>query len=245
MGLVYRNGRPYLYRSDPAGRSSHFGIPGEGRGRPSSTPWKRSSGTSEISTGSRRSERKEPDDLERALDELAEQARDLARDALTAAGYHQHHRGEWRKRRVSRHREGEAGRAGHGQLGGRQADRLGRGEGRQREDEGEAQGMSFATSPPSWPGRARARLRRVLAETAATCLVRLPDARSPLRVGATSGDGMTLAQSEHAQRRMDRAHRRFLSTLKTLAAVRRLALPALQINVARQQVNQLNAGGSS
>ena len=42
----------------------------------------------------------ELDDLERALDELAERARDLAREALTAAGYHQHHRGEWRKRRV-------------------------------------------------------------------------------------------------------------------------------------------------
>ena len=57
---------------------------------------------------------------------------------------------------------------------------------------------------------------------------------------------MTLAQSEHAQRRIDRAHRRYLSTLKTLAAVRRLAVPALQINVAhRQQIAQLNAGGSS
>jgi hypothetical protein len=41
---------------------------------------------------------------------------------------------------------------------------------------------------------------------------------------------------------MDRAHRRFLSAVKTLAAVRRLARPAVQINVARQQVNQLNAG---
>ena len=36
---------------------------------------------------------------------------------------------------------------------------------------------------------------------------------------------MTLAQSEHFQRRMDRAHRRLLSTFKTLATVRRLALP--------------------
>jgi hypothetical protein len=53
---------------------------------------------------------------------------------------------------------------------------------------------------------------------------------------------MTLAQSEHAQRRMDRAHRRFLGTVKTLAVVRRLARPAVQINVAGHQVNQLNAG---
>jgi hypothetical protein len=50
-------------------------------------------------------ERKQLDDLDRALDEMAEQARALAREALTAAGYHQHRRGEWRKRRVSGHGE--------------------------------------------------------------------------------------------------------------------------------------------
>jgi hypothetical protein len=48
-----------------------------------------------------RKEREELDDLERALDEMAERARDLAREAMTAAGYHQHKRGEWRRRRVS------------------------------------------------------------------------------------------------------------------------------------------------
>jgi hypothetical protein len=86
---------------------------------------------------------------------------------------------------------------------------------------------------------------RLLAETAATCwfAFRLHEAQYASSV--KSEDGMYLAQSEHAQRRIDRAHRRLLSTLKTLAAVRRLALPALQINVARQQVNQLNTGGSS
>jgi hypothetical protein len=56
---------------------------------------------------------------------------------------------------------------------------------------------------------------------------------------------MSLVQSEHAQRRMDRAHRRFLNTVKTLATVRRLALPAVQINVARQQVNQVNVGDAA
>jgi hypothetical protein len=88
-------------------------------------------------------------------------------------------------------------------------------------------------------------IERVLAETAATSwfAFRMHEAQYAGRV--KSEGGMSLAQSEHAQRRMDRAHRRYLSTLKTLAAVRRLALPALQINVARQQVNQLNAGESS
>jgi hypothetical protein len=88
-------------------------------------------------------------------------------------------------------------------------------------------------------------LERVLAETAATAWFahRLHEAR--YASSATSGNGMSLAQSEHAQRRIDRAHRRLVSTLKTLAAVRRLAVPALQINLAhRQQIAQVNGGSS-
>jgi hypothetical protein len=87
-------------------------------------------------------------------------------------------------------------------------------------------------------------VERVLADTAATCwfAFRMHEAQY---AGNITADGMSLAHSEHAQRRMDRAHRRFLSTVKTLATVRRLAIPALQINVARQQVNQLNAAGQS
>ena len=89
------------------------------------------------------------------------------------------------------------------------------------------------------PGRASARRDR------RNGLVRLPDARSPLCGQRLGRRDDASPNPSTAQRRIDRAHRRFLSTLKTLAAVRRLALPALQINVARQQVNQLNAGGSS
>jgi hypothetical protein len=85
----------------------------------------------------------------------------------------------------------------------------------------------------------------VLAETAATCWFAFRMHEAQYASSVKSEDGLTLAQSEHAQRRIDRAHRRFLSTVKTLAAVRRLAIPALQINVARQQVNQLNAGGQT
>lgn len=39
------------------------------------------------------------DALEEPVDELCETAEVLARAALVAAGYHQHNRGEWRKRR--------------------------------------------------------------------------------------------------------------------------------------------------
>ena len=61
--------------------------------------------------------------------------------------------------------------------------------------------------------------------------------------GCGTADGrMTIVRSEHQQRRIERTHRRPMSTIKTLATVRRLAVPAVQINVARQQVNQLNVG---
>jgi hypothetical protein len=40
---------------------------------------------------------------------------------------------------------------------------------------------------------------------------------------------------------MDRAHRRYLSAIKTLATVRKLALPVLQVNIAKKQVNVAGA----
>ncbi len=45
------------------------------------------------------------------------------------------------------------------------------------------------------------------------------------------------------QRRIDRAQRRYLQAIRTLAQVRRLAAPAaVQINVAEQQVNTMHGG---
>jgi hypothetical protein len=87
-------------------------------------------------------------------------------------------------------------------------------------------------------------IERVLADTAATSWFAYRLHEATYASGVTGG-GMSLAQSEHALRRMDRAHRRLLSTLKCLATVRRLAVPALQINVARhQEIAQLNTGES-
>jgi hypothetical protein len=85
-----------------------------------------------------------------------------------------------------------------------------------------------------------------LADAAAMAWVALRLIESRYASSATSAGEMTIAQSEHAQKKIDRAHRRYLSTLKTLASVRRLAVPALQINIAqRQQVAQLNGAGAS
>ena len=48
---------------------------------------------------------------------------------------------------------------------------------------------------------------------------------------------LSLAQGEYHHRRLDRAHRRYLASLRTLALVRKLAVPVLQVNIARRQVN--------
>ena len=55
--------------------------------------------------------------------------------------------------------------------------------------------------------------------------------------------GMTLKKAsysyrdgEYDQNRMDRAHRRLLQATKALATVRRLLVPALQVNIGRNQV---------
>ena len=47
---------------------------------------------------------------------------------------------------------------------------------------------------------------------------------------------LTLKQAEYYQKRLDRAHRRQLSAIKTLAQIRKLG-PAVQINIAEKQIN--------
>ena len=48
---------------------------------------------------------------------------------------------------------------------------------------------------------------------------------------------MTLAQADFQYRKIDRAHARFLSAVRTLAQVRKLGLPTLQVNIGANQVN--------
>jgi hypothetical protein len=107
VALVYRNGRPRIQRSVR-------------RGGRVTTEYRASGEVAlliakietieheerEIERGLSREERKWLDDLERTLDDLTDKALVLARDALERAGYHQHHRGEWRRRRESRACEG-------------------------------------------------------------------------------------------------------------------------------------------
>jgi hypothetical protein len=88
-------------------------------------------------------------------------------------------------------------------------------------------------------------IERLLAERAAFCwhLVNAYERNYAL------ADGLSIKQADYHQRRIDAAHKRYLSALKTLATVRKLAVPVLQVNIARKQVNVAGplsvAGGGS
>jgi hypothetical protein len=86
-------------------------------------------------------------------------------------------------------------------------------------------------------GPAPSPVEQSLATTAALAwfTLRLFEVRYP--GSPASEGGLSIKLAEFQQRRIDRAHRRYLATLKTLATVRKLDLPTVQINLARQQVN--------
>jgi len=54
--------------------------------------------------------------------------------------------------------------------------------------------------------------------------------------------GMNMRQGDHWERRLSAAQRRYLRAVESLARVRRLRLPAVQVNIAEQQVNQITRG---
>lgn len=79
-------------------------------------------------------------------------------------------------------------------------------------------------------------LEQLLADQIALCWqqVRLVEVRCALTRDCPH------AEADYHQRCIDRAQRRFLHAIKTLAQVRRLQLPAVQLNVAGQGGRQVN-----
>jgi hypothetical protein len=74
-------------------------------------------------------------------------------------------------------------------------------------------------------------LERLLAERIAVCWLHV----NYLEAIYGSHDNMTLDQGMYYQKSIDRAHKRYLSAIKTLAVIRRLALPVLQVNIAKSR----------
>lgn len=77
-------------------------------------------------------------------------------------------------------------------------------------------------------------VERLLVERIVACWLQVQDA--DIRAAQGQKDA-TLKQADFHQRRMDAANKRFLAAVRTLAVVRKLAVPVLQVNIAKKQVN--------
>ena len=86
-------------------------------------------------------------------------------------------------------------------------------------------------------GPAPTPVERLLVQRIVTCWLQLQDAD----VRFAQAKDLSIAQADYHQRRINHAHKRFLSAVKTLATVRRLAVPVLvgQVNIAGKQVNRV------
>lgn len=78
----------------------------------------------------------------------------------------------------------------------------------------------------------------LLVERVAACWLHVQDAE----LRSAQAKDLSIRQADYQQRRMDATNRRYLAAVKALATVRKLALPAVQINVAKKQVNVMATG---
>jgi hypothetical protein len=76
-------------------------------------------------------------------------------------------------------------------------------------------------------------IERLLAERASICWFIV----HRYELAYANASGWSIANADLQQRKIDKAHARFLSALRTLAQIRKLALPTLQLNIAKNQVN--------
>ena len=84
-------------------------------------------------------------------------------------------------------------------------------------------------------GPAPSTLERLLADRVAIGWLGLAVAEGTYHLALERG--VSASDDEFYQRRVERAQRRYLAAIKTLATVQRLGVPTVQINVADQQVN--------
>ena len=76
-------------------------------------------------------------------------------------------------------------------------------------------------------------LERLLVERITVCWLELQYFQA---IYTQNLGSFSLAQSDSHQRRIDKAHRRYLSSIKALAQIRKMG-PAVQINIAEKQIN--------
>jgi hypothetical protein len=83
-------------------------------------------------------------------------------------------------------------------------------------------------------------VERLLVENVVACWLHL----SCLEQRYAQNESLRTELGLYYQRCIDHAHKRYLSAIKTLATVRKLALPAVQVNIGQNQVNLASTGAS-
>jgi hypothetical protein len=87
-------------------------------------------------------------------------------------------------------------------------------------------------------------LERLLVERILSCWLQVQYLDAVYAQRLSKGEGMTWASDDGHQRRQDRAQRRYLAAVRTVAQVRRLLGPTVQVNIAEHQnIAQVTAPG--
>ena len=94
------------------------------------------------------------------------------------------------------------------------------------------------TTAREFAGVAPSPIERSLAESAALAYFALRYAEAQLASGLADGD-LGPKQEERMERRIAHAHRRYVSVLRSLATVRKLALPSVQVNIESHHTNMI------
>ncbi len=84
-------------------------------------------------------------------------------------------------------------------------------------------------------------LERVLVDRVVACWLQVSHA-DMMYANLLNGDGHSFREGSHCQDRQESAQARFLRATRALATVRRLLIPAVQINVAEKQIIAQHSG---
>jgi len=84
-------------------------------------------------------------------------------------------------------------------------------------------------------------LERLLIDRIVMCWYNLSNAEA--NYAAKTRDGVSLEVGTYLQKSVDRSEARYQAAIKSLAVVRRLQLPALQVNIGEKQINILQGVG--
>jgi hypothetical protein len=83
-------------------------------------------------------------------------------------------------------------------------------------------------------------LEQLLIQHVVLCWLRLAHVEYQYTGVTVTGEN-TITRVEHWDKRLNVAQRRYLRAIESLARVRKLRVPAVQVNIGAQQVNQVNA----